>query len=70
MAGLVLLFIFVVFAVALTPQFNDALNVARSSWPAGTFMLDLIPSPLEFAFLVLVTALILLAAYVATQLTQ
>lgn len=58
------------FAAALTPQYLQALNAANNSWPEGSFMLSLIPSPIEFALLVLVAALILLAAYLATQLTQ
>lgn len=70
MAGVVLLFIFVAFAVALTPQFNEALNIAKSSWPAGSFMLNLIPSPVEFALLVLVILFIPLITYLAMQLTQ
>ena len=68
--GLILLYIFVVFAVALMPEFTKALNVAQSSWQEGSFMLSLIPSPIEFALLVLVIAFISLAAYFATQLTQ
>jgi hypothetical protein len=65
-----LLLIFVAFAVAITPQFNVALNVAKTSWPTGSFMLNLIPTPVGFALTVLVGLLILLIAYLAAQSAQ
>ena len=64
------LLIFVAFAAAITPQFNEALNVAKTSWPTGSFMLNLIPSPVGFALTVLVGLLILLIAYLAAQSAQ
>lgn len=67
---IVYVFIFVAVAVALTPEFNKAVNMAQSSWPEGSSILSLVPSPIEFAIIVLVLIIFSIAAYVASQLTQ
>ena len=67
MAWPIPLLIFVAFAAAITPQFNEALNVAKSSWPAGSFILSLVPSPVELALTFLLGLLALLLAYLAAQ---
>lgn len=58
----------IAFAVALTPAHISALQAAQASWPAGSLMLSLIPSPIEFAIEALLVILISLA--VAAQFSQ
>ena len=67
---ILLIFILLAFAISITPEFSKALTHAKSSWVAGSFILDLVPSPVEFAFFILVVALISLFTYLVTQLTS
>ena len=60
-------FILIVFAVAFTPAHISAVQTAQASWPEGSLMLSLIPSPIEVALAALVVILVSLAFYVVTQ---
>jgi len=60
-------FIIIVFAVALMPTYNNAIQMAQASWPEGSLILSLVPSPIGFALAVLLAIVVLVAAYIAIQ---